>query len=190
LAEVAVTIVLDALRDTVGREVHRAVRAAIQWRALTVPELRHPELAAYERLDAEGQRAETLRRVRHLLFRAYHTVPFYKVAFDAAGLTPRDIRTLDDLAQVPLLDRASVRAAGNDLASRGRARIGARWNATGGSTGEPLRFLVSRWSDAAIPAADRRIWQWHGIPDGGRIALFWGADRDVPPTDDARRWQN
>lgn len=34
---------------------------------------------------------------------AYATVPYYRAVMDARGFTPRDFRTADDLARLPLV---------------------------------------------------------------------------------------
>ena len=57
------------------------------------------------------ERIEALRRrrVRAIVDHAYATVPFYRRAMDARGLTPGDIRDPDDLGRLPLLDGTAVR---------------------------------------------------------------------------------
>ena len=44
------------------------------------------------------------RRVRAMVRHAYATVPHYREALDAAGLTPSDFHDADDLARLPLID--------------------------------------------------------------------------------------
>jgi len=44
------------------------------------------------------------RRVRSMVRHAYATVPFYREAMDAAGLSPQDIRAAGDLALLPLVE--------------------------------------------------------------------------------------
>ena len=55
-----------------------------------------------ERLDAEALRALQLERLRASLRHAYTRVPFYREAFDKAGVRPDDCRSLADLARFPL----------------------------------------------------------------------------------------
>ena len=43
-------------------------------------------------------RARPLDRLRETVRRAYAAVPHYRTAFDAVGLHPDDVRSLDDLA--------------------------------------------------------------------------------------------
>jgi phenylacetate-coenzyme A ligase PaaK-like adenylate-forming protein len=48
-------------------------------------------------------------RVRAIVRHAYATVPFYRRAMVERGLAPDDIRDVDDLARLPLLDSRTVR---------------------------------------------------------------------------------
>ena len=48
-------------------------------------------------------------KLRRLIRHAYHHVGYYRERMDALGLGPEDIRTLDDLAKLPLLRKADVR---------------------------------------------------------------------------------
>ncbi|MBW2545521.1 MAG: phenylacetate--CoA ligase, partial [Deltaproteobacteria bacterium] len=51
----------------------------------------------FETLPREALDALQLKRLQQVVGRVYHTVGFYKRAFDEAGVTPDDIRTLDDM---------------------------------------------------------------------------------------------
>ncbi len=51
-----------------------------------------------------------LHRLKWTLRHAYENVPHYKRAFDAAGVTPADLRTLDDLRRFPFTSKQDLRA--------------------------------------------------------------------------------
>ena len=51
-----------------------------------------------------------LERLRWSVRHAYDSVAHYRAAFDAAGVHPDDIRSLDDLARFPLLTKHDLRA--------------------------------------------------------------------------------
>ena len=55
----------------------------------------------FETLPREALAAIQLRRLRTTLERVYAAVPFYRNRFQEAGITPNDIRTLEDLQQLP-----------------------------------------------------------------------------------------
>ena len=81
------------------------------------------------------------RRVRRLARKAYK-IPFYRTRFDAAGITPEDIRCADDLSKLPLLYKDELRAWMRELDKEPRYRD---WyhDTTSGSSGVPLMVLVS-----------------------------------------------
>ncbi|HSD53094.1 MAG TPA: phenylacetate--CoA ligase PaaK [Burkholderiales bacterium] len=51
-----------------------------------------------------------LERMRRSLAYAYERVPHYRAAFDAAGVRPDDLRTLEDLARFPFTTKQDLRA--------------------------------------------------------------------------------
>lgn len=170
--------------------LHQVVRASVNWKSGVTPELFQGQLSAYDALSRPRQAQRSFDLLRHVVFRAYHSVPYYKRALDAAGIGPGELRTLDDLRRFPLLDRAQVQAAGRELWTHGSARLGARANATGGSTGTPMQFLNSLRSQALNVASERRVWGWYGVHPGARLGYLWGSDRDVPPEEAADQWKN
>ena len=78
-----------------------------------------------------------LERLRATLRHAYQNVPFYRRAFDAAGVHPDDCKSLPDLAMFPLTSKDDLRdnyPLGLLAVDRGRI---ARLHASSGTTGKP-----------------------------------------------------
>jgi phenylacetate-CoA ligase len=63
----------------------------------------------FETLPREALAAIQLRRLRATLERFYASVPFYRKRFEAAGITPNDINTLDDFQQLPFTTKQDLR---------------------------------------------------------------------------------
>jgi phenylacetate-CoA ligase len=63
----------------------------------------------FETLPREALEALQLKRLQQVVQRVYHTVGFYKKAFDEAGVTPDDIRTLDDIRRLPFTTKQDLR---------------------------------------------------------------------------------
>jgi len=59
--------------------------------------------------DLETRRKRQLADLKELCFRLYDRVPFYRARFDAAGLTPADIRQLSDLSRIPFTTKDELR---------------------------------------------------------------------------------
>lgn len=63
----------------------------------------------FETLPREALEALQLKRLQKVVQRVYHTVGFYKKTFDEAGVTPDDIKTLDDLRRFPFTTKQDLR---------------------------------------------------------------------------------
>lgn len=62
-----------------------------------------------ETLPREELESLQLSRLKNQCQRVYATVPFYKKAFDDAGIHPGDIRSLSDLPRLPLTTKQAMR---------------------------------------------------------------------------------
>ena len=85
----------------------------------------------------EQLRELQLVRLRETLERVYAHVPHYRRAFDAAGVTPADLRTLADLARFPFTTKEDLRQNypfGMFAVPRGEV---SRVHASSGTTGKP-----------------------------------------------------
>ena len=63
----------------------------------------------YETMPREALESIQLRRLQTTLSRVYATVPFYRKQFDAAGLLPGDVKSLDDLRRLPFTVKQDLR---------------------------------------------------------------------------------
>lgn len=100
--------------------------------------------------------------LRATIQQAYRTVPFYRALFDSLGVRPDDIRTPDDLARLPLMDKYVLRAEFGSLRSRSRF-VPATRAYTSGTSGTPVVLLRGmdniRFEHASFLAHDR----WAGL---------------------------
>ncbi|MFB7171954.1 phenylacetate--CoA ligase PaaK [Streptomyces sp. NPDC056254] len=143
-----------------------------------------------ERLSRDELAALQLTRLRATLHRAYERVPFYRKAFDQAGVHPDDCRSLADLPLFPLTTKADLRDQypfGMFAVPRSEVR---RIHASSGTTGRPTVVGytdgdLSTWSDVvarSIRAAGGRPGQivhiayGYGLFTGG-LGAHYGAER-------------
>ncbi len=63
----------------------------------------------FETLPREALEAIQLRRLKETVERVYATVPFYRRKFDEAGVTPSDIKSLEDLKRLPFTTKQDLR---------------------------------------------------------------------------------
>ncbi len=64
---------------------------------------------AIEKMPLENLRSLQNLRLQNLIERLYQSVPFYKAKFDAMGLQPGDIRTVEDLSKLPFTYKSDLR---------------------------------------------------------------------------------
>ena len=107
----------------------------------------------YETLPREAIRRIQLIRLQKQIAYVYENSPFYRRKFDKAGLEPGDIKSLEDVSKIPFTVKEELRDSqaahppwGDFLCIP--PEDGVRVFQTSGTTGEPLRVLLSRndWS--------------------------------------------
>ena len=128
--------------------------------------------------SAEEIAALQLSRLQALVAHAGLHVPFYRERFRQSGMSPRGIRSLDDLRALPPLTRDDLREHSTRLLADGWGdRV--EENATGGSCGRPVRFYIDRGETALRAATAWRHNGWAGWCLGDRAGVIWGAPRDL-----------
>ena len=124
-------------------------------------------------LDPEQIAALQWQRLQRLLEHCYREVPYYRKRWRELDIAPQDIRNLDDYAKLPILTKADIRAHFDELkADSWRDRL--LYKATGGSTGEPMRFGYTRESNDRRAAVMWRGYEWAGSRMGRRTLFLWG----------------
>ena len=112
-------------------------------------------------------------RLKRLLEHCHREVPFYQRRWAELGVVPADIRNLDDYAQLPVLTKVDIRNHFDELKSTS-LRDSLYYKATGGSTGEPMRFGYTRESNDRRTAVMWRGYGWAGSRMGRRTLYLWG----------------
>jgi len=124
-------------------------------------------------------------RLQQLLAHAQSHVPYYRQLFAQTGLTAQALHSLPDLARLPLLDKAKIRANVDALKSD-QAQHLARFN-TGGSSGEPLVFYIGKRRVSHDVAAKWRATRWWGVDIGDPEIVVWGSPIELGAQDRWRR---
>lgn len=132
-------------------------------------------LDQYERdqwLDPDQIAALQWQRLKRLLEHCERDVPYYRQRWRELGIEVDDIRNLDDYARLPVLNKADIRNHFDDLKAQSM-RKELLYKATGGSTGEPLRFAYTRESNDRRTAVMWRGYAWAGSRMGRRTMYLW-----------------
>ncbi|OEU75892.1 MAG: phenylacetate--CoA ligase [Desulfuromonadales bacterium C00003068] len=144
----------------------------------------------FETLPREAIEALQFKRLKQTLERVYATVPFYQNMFKQAGLTPADIRSLDDLRKIPFTYKQDMR----DNYPYGLFAVPldqiVRIHASSGTTGKPTvvgytKRDIDMWSElmarsfAAAGATSTDVIHnsyGYGLFTGG-LGAHYGAER-------------
>jgi len=129
-------------------------------------------------------------RLRATISAAYANVPHYTAAFDAKGLTPDDIRSLDDLGRLPFLAKADLRDNYPfGMFAVPRTEV-VRIHASSGTTGRPTvvgytKQDIDTWADLMArsirfagggPGDIIHVAYGYGLFTGG-LGAHYGAER-------------
>lgn len=144
------------------------------------------ELERSQWFSPDELRALQESKLRLLLRHASAHTRFYRRRLDDTGIDVRGDLTLDTLSRLPLLNKAVIRAAGDDIRWQG-APGGLFEHNTGGSTGEPLIFHFDRRRQGYDQAARIRTHRWFGVDIGDRELYVWGSPIEHRRTDFVKR---
>jgi len=138
-------------------------------RLATLNRLRRTQWLSPEEIVAAQEKKLQL-MIRH----AADTCPFYRERFAGAGVDPSEVRTLADLARLPLLTKEDVRGNLDRIVSTafGVDRLIAA--KTGGSTGVALRVYCDAKGVQLRAGAALRSDEWSGWRLGEPLAAVWG----------------
>jgi phenylacetate-CoA ligase len=155
---------------------------------------RHDTVAVREAMeasqwwDAERLKDLQLSRLRKLLIHAGEHVPYYRALFATLGFVPEEVRSLQDLERLPLLDKAAIRTNTDAMKADG-ARNLARFN-TGGSSGQPLIFYIGKERVSHDVAAKWRATRWWNVDIGDSEIVVWGSPIELGSQDRMRGFRD
>ncbi len=123
-------------------------------------------------------------QLREFIQRVAARVPYYSNLFAELGLDPRDVRSVADLDALPFLTKTKIRENFDALKATDAAP--ASVCSTGGSTGEPLKFLLGRERVSHDVAAKWRATRWWGVDIGDAEVVVWGSPIELGAQDRLR----
>jgi phenylacetate-CoA ligase len=139
------------------------------------------EVRALERLVLDTpQRVpeESARRLSSLLQFAGTHLPYYAEQFARYGVRPQADEPYAELARLPVLHKADVRANAERMTWRD-VPGGLLPAVSGGTTGDTLHFFVDRVRNSQSLAARLFMQQLWGVRPGDRRMWFWGSPREL-----------
>jgi phenylacetate-CoA ligase len=151
---------------------------------------RREDLAPIEIASRDEIAGVQLARLKATLKRVWDNVPHYRRAFEAAGATPDDLKTLADLAKFPFTTKADLRANYPfGLFAVPREQV-LRIHASSGTTGKPTvvgytRNDVEMWAEVVarsirasggLPGMKVHVAYGYGLFTGG-LGAHYGAEK-------------
>jgi phenylacetate-CoA ligase len=125
-----------------------------------------------ERWPAEMIRIWQAQRLREIVRHAWDNCEGYRELYRKAGVTPDDIQDVNDLHHLPCLTKEMLQ---NNLEAFTAPLKGRHYTTTGGSTGMPLGFYMTRQNVGIESAFMHAGWRWIGWKRGHCTAVLRGA---------------
>lgn len=121
------------------------------------------------------------RYLKALLLHAYENAPYHHRAFDEIGLIESGQVDLSKFDRIPILTKNAIRRFSRELTSKDYKTRHWHYGTTGGSTGQPLRFIHDREMMKWVKATEYYYYKdVLGIAEPtARKVLLWGSERDV-----------
>jgi len=117
--------------------------------------------------------------LRNMIDFAYETVPYYHKLFNQLKLKPSDIKTVEDLEKLPILNKEIIKNNWEDFKPVNLDSMKYSVFPTGGSTGAPFRFRLLKYDRFLSGAMLYRGWGYADYELGDRMVLLGGASLDV-----------
>ena len=107
-------------------------------------------------------------QLKSLVNHAYCHTRYYKEVMDRIGLKPQDVKSLEDIKLFPVLDRNTIKERYDDLIPDNIKKYPHRKSATGGSTGEPMKYICDENTWGFVTAMKIFSWQRFGYKYGDK----------------------
>lgn len=121
-------------------------------------------------------------RIKELVAHAAAHVPYYRELFKSVGLEPGDIKTLQDIQGIPVLEKEVLRERGDDLVDERLDKKRLLFGVTSGTTGAKTRvYRTAREYSAAFAYNAVRLWSVAGVERGVDKSVSIGGSLVVAP---------
>ncbi|PXF58847.1 MAG: capsule biosynthesis protein CapK [Deltaproteobacteria bacterium] len=151
-------------------------RLAIQGNSLQYTD----KLKKWQWLDPEATNLLQKKHLESLLRYTYQFVPYYREVLSSSKVVDNYGNVnVNNFTDIPLLDKNIIRSRTKELITTDLSVGKCYENTSGGSTGEPVRFLQNNkyysWNSAITLLQD----EWMGHSTGKRLVQLWGSERDL-----------
>jgi phenylacetate-CoA ligase len=117
--------------------------------------------------------------LRAMINFAYKNVPYYHKLFDDLKLSPDEIKKIEDLEKLPILTKEIIKQNWGDFKPVNLNKMKYYEGATGGSTGTPFKYRLSKSDRFLGGALLYRGWRYAGYELGDKMVFLAGASLDI-----------
>ena len=129
---------------------------------------------SYDELKEEQEK-----QLRHMINFAYKNVPYYHKLFNDLILVPEDIKKVEDLQKLPVLTKENIKSNWEDFQPVNLNKMHYYEGVTGGSTGNPLKYRLSKFDRFLSGALLYRGWGYGGYGLGDKMVFLAGSSLDI-----------
>jgi phenylacetate-CoA ligase len=115
------------------------------------------------------------RKLRALIKHAYKNVPYYHNLLRSLNLYPDDIKTIDDLSELPILTKEEIRKNPEKFLAKNIKKISMIRSATSGSSGKVFEYMTDKRVLSISHALGLRAWGFAGYNIGDRLVTIAGS---------------
>jgi phenylacetate-CoA ligase len=127
-------------------------------------------------------------KLQRFIKKIFLTVPFYQQMLQDLGLQPTDIKSIADLRLLPFLTKDVIRA--NFPILKATDAVGLKRFNTGGSSGQPLVFLLGNERVSHDVATKWRATRWWHVDIGDKEIVAWGSPIELSKQDKIKIWRD
>ena len=132
-----------------------------------------------DKLSLKEKKKYQDRKLKKLLIHAYKNVPYYSRVLKEVGVIINNNVVLENLKNIPVLTKDIIRKEGENLYSKDYKARKFYENTSGGSTGEPVRFIQDKNYEDLNNATKIYYKLTVGQDIGDKELRFWGSERDL-----------
>jgi len=127
----------------------------------------------------EEQKKEQERQLRNMLNFCYEYVPYYHNLFNNVNIIPDDIKTIEDLEKMPILTKETIKKNWEEFKPINLNKIGYYNRSTGGSTGTPFKYRITKYERFLDGATIYKGWGHAGYELGDKMVFLGGTSIGV-----------
>ena len=140
----------------------------------TYKKLMNDQWRSYDELKKEQER-----QLGNMLNFCYNYVPYYHTLFKKLNISPDEIKILKDLEKMPVLTTETIKKNWKEFKPTNLNKIGYYNRSTGGSTGTPFKYRITKYERFLDGATIYKGWSYAGYELGDRMVFLGGSSVGV-----------